>query len=175
MKRQPTTPPEILSSESEHLYELLNSGPDTSVIVVGVSYIDACLASLLSKRLLESKVTDKLLDPRSGAVGSFSARSDLVYALGLIDKSLYQDLLVLGELRNEAAHHHFALSFSSEQVVQNCEKLKYVAEMKTLGGEKFLDGPWMTQPRSRFAITAAFVVNRLLLTALGTSHAEPPA
>lgn len=113
-------PPESLSADSKHLYDLLNEGTDSSVIIVGVSYIDACLASLLAKRLLKSSVTEKLLDSRSGAIGSFAARSDLAYTLALIDKPMYQDLLVLAELRNETAHHHFELSFTSEAIVQGC-------------------------------------------------------
>lgn len=89
-------PPESLSADSKHLHDLPNKGTDASV-----NYIDACLASIIAKRLLKSAVTDKLLDSLSGAIGSFAARLDLAYILALIDKLMYQDLLVLAKLRNE--------------------------------------------------------------------------
>ena len=166
-------PPESLSSDSEHLYALLNEGADTSAIIVGVSYIDACLASLLAKRLLKSSVTEKLLDSRSGAIGSFAARSDLAYTLALIDKPMYQDLIVLAELRNETAHHHFELSFASEAIVLRCNKLKYVAGLKAANtGGPLMEEAWLARPRDRFMLTATMIVNRLLLTALGTIHAK---
>jgi DNA-binding MltR family transcriptional regulator len=175
MARRPPIPPEDLSSDSKHLYEVLNSGHDTSAIVVGVSYIDACLASLLSKRLLKSSVTEKLLDSRSGPIGSFAARADLAYAVGLIPKVMYQDLLVLAELRNETAHHHFALAFSSSQVALHCEKLEYVRSLKTQGGAQIIDEAWLTRSRDRFTISAVMIVNRLLLAALGTQHVDSAA
>lgn len=176
MKRLAPQIPETLSAESKHLYDLLNQGADVAVIVVAVSYVDASLSSLLAKYLLKSSVTDKLLDSRSGALGSFVARSDLAYALALIDKSMYQDLLVLAELRNETAHHHFELSFSSPSVVSHCGKLAYAANLKDAGsGGPLFEEVWLVQPRGRFTLTATMIVSRLLLTALGTGHVERQA
>lgn len=166
-------PPESLSTDSRELHNLLNDGPDASVVVVGVSYIDACLASLISKRLRKSSVTGKLLDSRSGALGSFVARADVAYTLALIDKAIYQDLLVLAELRNEVAHHHFELWFESEVIAKGCAKLKYVSGLKNwdTGGPLMEEG-WLVGARNRFTMTAVMIVNRLLLAALGTNHAE---
>jgi DNA-binding MltR family transcriptional regulator len=173
MPRRPPLPPESLSADSKHLYDLLNEGTDASVIIIGVSYIDACLASLLAKRLLKSSVTEKLLDSRSGAIGSFAARSDLAYTLSLIDKPMYQDLLVLAGLRNETAHHHFELSFASGAILQGCDKLKYVACLKAANtGGPLIEEAWLARPRDRFMLTATMIVNRLLLTALCTTHVE---
>jgi DNA-binding MltR family transcriptional regulator len=175
MKRSPL-PPESLSADSEHLHALLNEGTDTSVIVVAVSYIDACLASLLAKHLLQSSVTERLLDSRSGVIGSFVARSDLAYTLALVDKAMYQDLLVLAELRNETAHHHFELSFTSAEIVNHCEKLKYAASLKdSSSGTSLFEESWLLASRDRFILTAIMIVNRLLLTALGTTHVKRPA
>lgn len=172
MRRRTSLPPELLSADSQYLYDLLNEASDTSAIVVAVSYIDACLASVLAKHLLKSSITEKLLDSRSGAIGSFSARSDLAYALSLIDKSMYQDLLVLAELRNEAAHHHFALLFSSGAVIGHCERLRYVAGLKDGNtNQRLLEESWFTGARNRFVMTTIMIVNRLLLTALATSQA----
>lgn len=173
MSRRIPLPPESLSADSTKLYEVLNDGTDASVIIIGVSYIDACLASLLAKRLRKSSVTEKLLDSRSGAVGSFVARSDLAYTLALIDKPMYQELLVLAKLRNEIAHHHFELSFNSEAVIRLCNDLEYVAGLKNGNtGGPLMEDTWLAHARDRFTLTATMIVNRLLLTALGTVHVE---
>lgn len=173
MSRAPL-PPEVLSADTEHLYELLNEGVDASVIIVGVSYVDACLASLLAKRLLKSSITDKLLESQSGAIGSFGVRSDLAYSLGLIDKVMYQDLLALAKLRNITAHHHFELSFASDEIAKGCSELKYVATSLATAnaGGPSMEDEWIAGPRDRFMLTASMIVNRLLITALETNHAE---
>ena len=176
MPRRIPLPPESLSKDVKHLHNLLNEASDSSVIVVGVSYIDACLASLLAKRLLKSSVTEKLLDSQSGAIGSFVSRADLAYTLALIDKPMYQDLLILAELRNDTAHHHFELSFSSEAIVRGCERLKYVSGLKDeSSGGPLIQEAWLTHHHNQFTLTAAMIVSRLLLTALGTKHVEQQA
>ena len=167
MPRRPPLLPESLSADSKQFYALLNEAQDVSMMVVAVSYIDACLASLLAKRLLKSPVTDELLDSRTGALGSFAARSRLAYVLALIEKSMYQDLQILAELRNDVAHNHFALSFTDPIVVERCERLKYVS-----AGRPILDEGLLTNPRNRFMFTAVMIANRLLITALETTHAK---
>lgn len=174
MGRRTPLPPETLTEDIKHLYELLNEGADASVIIVGVSYIDACLASLLARHLIKGSVTEKLLDSQSGAIGSFGARSDLAYALGLVDKLMYQDLLTLARLRNITAHHHFELSFASGEVGQLCNELRYVAATldATNAGGASMEAKWITGPRNRFILTATWIVNRLLLAALEVPRAK---
>lgn len=173
MARRPPLPPEILSADGKHFYQLLNRGEDVSVIVVAVSHIDACLASLLAKRFLKSSVTDQLLDSGSGAIGSFATRSKLAYVLALIDKPMYQDLQILSELRNEVAHNHFSLKFDNATVIKYCQKLKYASGLKDdATGNPLLDASWLSNTRNRFMFTSIMIVSRILLTALGTSHVE---
>ena len=101
------------------------------------------------------------------------ARAEIAYALALISKSMYQDLVVLAELRNETAHHHFELSFGSEITVAGCNKLKYVSSLKDGGtGKPLMDEGLIANPRNRFTITTIMIVNRLLITALETNHVE---
>lgn len=176
MPRQPPLPPEQLSADGRRFYTLLNEAQDVSMIVVAVGYLDACLASLLAKHFQKGSVSDGLLDSRTGPLGSFSARARLAYALGLIAKSMYQDLQVLAELRNEVAHHHFALEFSEPSVSSQCDQLRYVAELKdATSGQIIFQSTWLSTPRGTFMVTALMIAQRLLLTALGTAHAKPQA
>src|SRR5687768_16031576 len=106
MPRRPILPPEHLSEDTQQFFDVLNGSSDLVVVLVAASYIDASLAALLHKFLVESSVSSKLLDPRGGALGTFAAKLDAAYALGLIDKPLYKDLCKIAEIRNEVAHHH---------------------------------------------------------------------
>lgn len=154
---------------------LLNEGSDLATIVVGVGYLDACLASLLAKRFRQSSTAEKLLDSRGGALGSFSARYQAAYAMALIDKPILEDLMVFAELRNIVAHHHLELTFSDSEVAAQCERLKTAAalfakmpgEKAPENGETLLDH-MEKNPRSRFTVTTVLIAQRLLVDALGT-------
>ena len=176
MPRRPPLPPEALSADGEQFYALLNGAQDVSVVVVAVSYIDACLASLLSKYFLPSSVTKELLDSGSGALGSFSARAKLAYVLALIDKPMFRDLQVLSELRNDVAHSHFALKFADATVIDHCQRLTYAASLKDHGTDRpIFTEDMLSGPRNRFMLTAVMIAQRLLLTALGTAHVKRQA
>lgn len=158
---------ESLSEEANRFYKLLEDAEDATVIIVGVAYIDACVAALLARNLLKSSVTEKLLDARGGAIGSFSTRASLAYALRLITKSVYQDLQTLAELRNVVAHHHLALDFKATEVAKHCLALKCAAELQDHNtGKSLVDEKKIAIPRNRFVLTAVWIANVLLPAAM---------
>ena len=130
MSKRTPLPIDQLSKESRHLFDVINNEKDLPVIVVSTSFIDACLGSILSKKFINSSVSEKILDPRGGAIGNYSARADLCYALGLIQKNLYKDLTKISEIRNEIAHYHLTLSFDSESITKLCSELSYLKSLK---------------------------------------------
>lgn len=95
-------PTEQLSEETQQLYDVLNNEKDLAVILIASSFLDACLRSLLEKKLLEGSVSDRMLSHK-GVLGGMSARADLCYALGLLPKRAYQDLGAIAEIRNIVA------------------------------------------------------------------------
>jgi DNA-binding MltR family transcriptional regulator len=162
--RQPLSP-ESLSDEAQRLHQQLATSSDVAAIVVGVSYIDTSLASLLSKKLLKSSVSDRLLD-------TFSARTDMSYALAPIDKPIYQELRTLGELRNEIAHSHYELSFSSPEVIERCTQLVYISTLRdSVTGTPIFGAEKIAAARTRFLYTASILANIVILTARGEVHA----
>lgn len=174
-------PVESLSEDTQALYDVLNNEPDFSVVLISVAYIDACLAALLEKLFAQSSVSSKLLDPRSGALGSFSARSDACYVLGLVSKSIYQDLLVLAEIRNQFAHYHLLLDFAKPEIAESCLKLTYIATLKRWDmntDESMFKADQIQDPRFRFVTSTVIIKQQLLLTVLGSSiaaHVTPVA
>jgi DNA-binding MltR family transcriptional regulator len=164
---------ERLSSDSKSLYNLLNRESGLSVVLVGVGFLDACLASLLERFFLKTSVAAKLLDGTKGALGSFASRSDTCYCLGLIEKSLYQDLFILAEIRNLYAHHHLALNFAVTEVAQKCTELMYIARLKNGDAEEpLLAQKYFAHPRNRFVLSVVMISSRLMLTALGAKRVK---
>jgi DNA-binding MltR family transcriptional regulator len=100
--RRSIVPVEKLSEETRQLFDVLNKESDLACVVIGAAFLDTALASLLAQKLLASSVSDKLL-ATSGVLGSFAARADLAYCLSLIKKEHYQDICVVGEIRNQFA------------------------------------------------------------------------
>jgi DNA-binding MltR family transcriptional regulator len=172
-------PVEQLSKDSRRLMDVLNNESALACVVIGAAFLDAALASLLSKTLLKSGVTTKLLGP-SGALGSFGTRADLAYCLSLITKSHYKDLCVIAEIRNHFAHHHLNFGFNDPKVRQLCDRLH---EWKILlfkeedtpaeaASVKPVIEQLATRARNQFNLTVVFISNRLLLTALGLKTTE---
>ena len=167
-KSHPTI--EQLSSESKELYELLSTEADFPCVVVSLSFIDQCLASLLHTFFIDGSTADRLLDHR-GALGSFIARVDLSYCLGLITKELFQNLHVLGEIRNVFAHSRFKLSFDSPRIKDLCELLTFPKAkgltVNTDTGESRQTTDWpqffYDTPRRRFILIVTLVANQLLV------------
>jgi DNA-binding MltR family transcriptional regulator len=173
MSKRTILPIENLSKDSQKLFDVLNEEKDLSVILIATSFIDACLGSILKNKLIKSSVIDKILDVRGGILGTYSARADVCYTLGLINKPLYQDLTIIGSIRNGVAHHHLELDFDDPTIIEFCSKLSYVSTLKngntdeSLGMEKYMEGP-----RNQFTITVVMISQRLLLIGLGVKRGK---
>lgn len=159
--------PEKLSAETQGLLSVLNDGGDTAVILVAASFIDACLGSILERKLIKGKTSDKLLDPRGGILGSYSSRADMCYVLGFISKPIFQDIQMIGEVRNLLAHSHMALSFDSSEINKLTDKLSYLNSMKNGGSDEPLMRPEIySGSRNRFVITSVLISQWLIIKGL---------
>ena len=180
MVKRPIIPAEVLSSDTQEFFDVLNKEPDLSVVIVAAAYIDACLGALLQKLFVESSVSSKLLDSRAGALGIYASRADACYSLGLISKALYQDLLVVAEIRNQFAHYHLNLNFTEPEIARRCQDLGYIFTLKNgdhLDEPMFKPGQLsdISDSRFRLIITVVIISQHLLVTALGVKKVEPRA
>jgi DNA-binding MltR family transcriptional regulator len=175
MNRRGVMPADSLSSDTQRFFDVLNDESDHSAIIVGVAYLDACLGAMLQRFLIHSTTSAKLLDPRGGALGTFSARSDVCYALGLISKVMLQDLLVLAELRNQCAHHHLLQSFADSRIADECKKLSFAATLLRWDGAEgtMFTTEQLVNPRTRFTMTAVLLSQRLLVDTLRLNKQVP--
>ena len=165
---------EQLSSELQELFNVLNDGQDLSVILIGTSFLDTSLSSILERKIRKGKVSKKMLESGRGMLGTFASRADACYVLGLIEKPIYKDLLTIGEIRNKIAHHHLALDFDDENIKNLCSKLSYMGSAESF---KSFDSDPENQPlwladlmvgaRNQFILSVVMISQRLLLIGLG--------
>jgi len=170
---------EQLSAESAHLYDVLNEESDLACVLIATSYLDYALASLLKRHLVESGVVNKLLDSPRGALSTFATRSDLAYSLGLIPKSLYQNLETIGKIRNQFAHSYTSIALDSADIEKLVNSLIPPTTHQTLtvdGDNSTHSGPQpmplIGSSRDRFNTIVVVMVNMLLLTGLQTKRRE---
>ncbi len=86
-------------------HELLSAESDRGTVIVAVSILDIALKNLIVSNLLPSlKKEDKLINGAYSPLGSFSAKIEMSYRLGLLEESVVKQLLLLKDIRNDFAH-----------------------------------------------------------------------
>jgi|SRR5947209_461474 len=175
--KHPIPKSQALADEAKALYDVLNDESDLACVLIGTSYLDYALASLLKHHFIESSVADKILNAPSGVLSTFASRYDIAYCLGLIPKGLYRNLEVVGRVRNAFAHSYLTLDFDHPEVAKLIDSLTFPAvhesfsldESRVRSDNPNPFGPF-TQPRNKFTIVLIMMVNRLLMTGLATEH-----
>jgi hypothetical protein len=86
--------------------------------------LEANLQDLLiaACRPLSNTLKAKIFDGY-GPLNQFSAKIDIAYIFDLIDKTTYDDLRAIKDIRNKFAHTTGYVLFSSEQVDRECQRL----------------------------------------------------
>ncbi|MBW7907072.1 MAG: hypothetical protein LC135_12000 [Phycisphaerae bacterium] len=178
MADQPSCQPGVTPDAAAALYAALRDERDLSCVLLSASFLDRCLENLLEAYLAASSTTEKLLDPRGGFLGSFAARSDACYCLGLVSKRFYQNLLTIATLRNTFAHSHLDLSFEAPRIAELCFRLHtppFIADGCDIRARD--DAEYQSlcgNARDRFTIVVALMANQLITKAADTPH-RPPA
>ncbi|MDO8605444.1 MAG: hypothetical protein Q7R40_02805 [Phaeospirillum sp.] len=167
-KRTPLAP-EVLSDDTKKFFAVLNGSSDLSVILIAASYLDACLAALLHKFFIKSKISDELLEFGGGALGGFQARADVAYALALVNKPIYRDLKKIAEIRNKVAHHHLEVGFDAGEIEPLCNSLDGFKMFDNILNPPKTVEMW-SSPRNKFVLTVVMMSQKLILGALGVQR-----
>jgi DNA-binding MltR family transcriptional regulator len=123
---------------------------------------------MLERFFVENKkVVNDLLD-KNKPLGTYGARCDLVYLLGLINNDLHKDLKTIGKIRNEFAHSHLKMTFKDENIKKLCKKLSYADS----AGDDIFKNVVHSHPRNEFTISVSQLLNILLLSGLSIKHRE---
>lgn len=131
--------------------------------LVGAAFLDAWLEEALTNFLVpDPQEVGRLM---RGALGSFGARIDAAYCLGLLSAGDVADLREIQQIRNDFAHELHGLSFDSPGVQERCARLHGIG---SLGLEVPLLPPSVA--RNRFIVAVVVLANRIAMTALAAKH-----
>ena len=72
MKKKTVINISVLFEQVKELRNRLSKESDVGGVLISTSFLEACLASLLREHFKKSSVTEKLLNPSSGSLGSFN-------------------------------------------------------------------------------------------------------
>lgn len=101
---------------------------DRGAILVGGSILEECLENLLRAKLGSNsnarKKSIELLLATSGPISSFWGKIHLSFAIGLIESWIFEDLEVIRQLRNLAAHEYAQINFDNIVVTGLTKNLK---------------------------------------------------
>lgn len=98
---------------------------DRGCALMAAAFLDEKLIELLRKNLADDvRLAVKVFEP-NGALGTFSARIDMAYLLGLIPKNAQKDLHILRKIRNEFAHVPDKLTFDDPNIAARCRQLYF--------------------------------------------------
>ncbi|MEI7297367.1 hypothetical protein WCQ02_35025 [Paraburkholderia tropica] len=113
------------------------------LVILGAAKLEDLLLNLLERRLLESPTKNDGIFRGTGALSTFSARSEMAYRLGLISKPFLDALNSIRKVRNEFAHQFDASLLdggNEERIIQLVSEIKETEAFQSLikgyfGGE----------------------------------------
>ena len=167
-----------LTKDTQRVFDILNEESDISCALMGTSYLSELLASILLGNFIKSSISTKILDPRNGSIGGFISRTDLAYCLGLIDKSVYQDLVKIANIRNKFAHSHLELSFSDDSICKACNELqswRIIENFSNDGSYNESENQSKVSPRDIFNLSVVLICQRLQVGTLSNKKQETTA
>lgn len=150
------------------MYNELNKLPDGAYVITAAAILDERLKLVFESFLVtgkhESIIARDLMEP-DGVLGSYDARAQIAYVLGLISENEYHDLKAIGRIRNRFAHELSGLTFADEGIKGRTNGLKLSQQNSELS------------PRARFNSALVSLLRELSSRAIevrGISHKRIP-
>lgn len=134
---------------------------DRAAAILLSAELDELLCKIIEKRLVphNKKVNDRDILSSSGTLGSFAARIDMGYRLGVLDSLIAYDLNLVRGIRNVFAHKAHGLHFESGEPQKLVRKSK-IAKFKPYGGFSLVSTN-LTETRKSFMTLSFFLLGHL--------------
>lgn len=97
---------------------------DRGCALMAAAFLETELENLLKLKLVGTRKQIEELFKYNSPLGNFSSKIKFSYALGLISKSILQDLEIIRTIRNEFGHEYKPLSFSTRAINDRIVNLK---------------------------------------------------
>jgi len=140
--------PEDQKAYFEFLEELRRES-DRGLALIGGAFLDEKLAVTLAAFFASDSAS--LLSGKNAPLGSFSARIETCFALGLIEEGERNECDYIRRIRNEFAHKLVGTSFKQRRIIDLCTNLK----------SPLPDGPTAHRPRFQFENAVIAMSSRL--------------
>jgi DNA-binding MltR family transcriptional regulator len=105
----------VKDQKASFVLEIDRSSDRAAAIMAG-AFLEEQLRDAIERLLLNDKEARKRFTKHSGPLGSFAAKINLVYLLGLYSKTVQDDLIVVSDIRNLFAHETTAINFDSREM-----------------------------------------------------------
>ncbi len=106
-------------------WRTLKDESNRGVVLISTELIHSYLTKLFENRLiLNSKLKKDIIENSMAPLYTFSSKIKMAYSLGLIDKTNYENLECVRQIRNKFAHRIFDASFKDEEIIKWCKKIK---------------------------------------------------
>jgi DNA-binding MltR family transcriptional regulator len=113
---------------------------DRSCAILGASYVEFLLEQALRDVFVQDEEAQQQLLSDRGPLGTFSAKIELAYCLGLITKDERDDLNLIRKVRNDFAHKLKSLNFMNDGIRSRCLEMKLPREYSSEElGQSFSD------------------------------------
>ena len=122
--------------QNDKILKELQHGTDRSRAIVGATIIETQLEKLLSIHLVNNSKLKKKSFDYNGFLGTFSAKINACFLLGLISKKLYNDIDRIRDIRNTFAHNLINCDFNRPDIKSEVHKLKLLQEAFSSNWEK---------------------------------------
>jgi DNA-binding MltR family transcriptional regulator len=122
-------PVEVLSyrnQDEKDAHAEIEASPDRVAAIVSAAFVDDKLAVALKARVHHDKDITERLFSHSGALGTFSAKIDFAFMIGMFSKEAVEDLHTIRKVRNEFAHTLKTKSFNAQRVRDRIKNMRVV-------------------------------------------------
>lgn len=150
---EPRAPLEPELRDFSEFLQVLNRESDRGAALLAGSMLDEKVLELLNAFLIEGEVARNLLRA-NGPVGTFAARVDMAYALGLIEEEERVEINLIRRVRNPMGHTWRSIDFSDDRLRDLIAKLPW-------RGPEDIELTART-PRSRFTFAVVSLLVSLL-------------
>lgn len=110
--------------EFHELFNERGAADERAIAIVGAAFLDSMLEDILVSFMVDDEKEARKLLGFDQAMGTFSSRITATYCLGLICKTVRDDLRTVAKIRNRFAHEMRA-SFENPPVRDLCRSLRW--------------------------------------------------
>lgn len=142
---------------------------DRASAIVSSSLLEELLERLILAFLIDNEKTKNNLFDGMAPLSTMSAKINVAYHLGLINKNEYEDLKIIKNIRNDFAHSFETINFETQRIKNKCIRLKVLTS--TNPPKDAMDS--IKNTKTFFQINTTLLASLLYYHLSQTEHLKP--